>query len=390
LEFGGRIASMTAYLDHNATTQPDEGVVDAMLPYLREEYGNPSGIHALARSARRGLDAAREQLAALVNAHPSQVVFTSGGTEANNLAMKSVVWGMGMRRIAVSAIEHASVMDVAAYLASHGAQVNEMAVTADGVVDMGAALDLITRFKPQLCSLMAANNETGAVQPVVAVGQAIREQNGILHVDAVQALGKIPVDFSTMGAHLMTVSAHKIYGPKGVGALIVDKALDLTPLLHGGGQEKGRRSGTENVAGIVGFGKAAELAQAEMSARSAHTAILRDALERRLQAFSAVTVFAQAATRLPNTVFFGVKGVDGETLIMNLDAAGMAVASGSACASKSDRASHVLLAMGVDEALARSAVRVSFGYRNTLAEVELFIGALERQLRLFSSMSALF
>lgn len=381
---------MMVYLDHNATTQPDERVVEAMLPYLGGAYGNPSGVHGPARAARSALDEARERVAALVNAHPSQVVFTSGGTEANNLALKGAVWGLGLRRIAVSAIEHASVLDVGAYLASSGCDLREFAVDGAGVLDLSAAAELLSSFLPQLCSVMAANNETGAIQPSAAISGLVREAGGIMHVDAVQAIGKVPVDFAALGAHLLTMSGHKIYGPKGVGALVVDKSLDLIPLFHGGGQEKGRRSGTENVPGIVGFGKAAELAKDELAWRIAHVGGLRSELERRLRALPRVTIFAEEATRLPNTVFFGVAGIDGETLIVNLDAAGMAVASGSACASKSDRASHVLLAMGVDEALARSAVRVSFGHKNTLDEVELFVGALERQVRMFSSMAALF
>lgn len=381
---------MMVYLDHNATTQPDERVVEAMLPYLGGAYGNPSGVHGQARAARGALDEAREHVAALVNAHPSQVVFTSGGTEANNLALKGAVWGLGLRRIAVSAIEHASVLDVGAYLASSGCDLREFAVDGAGVLDLSAAAELLTSFQPQLCSVMAANNETGAIQPSAAISGLVRKAGSIMHVDAVQAIGKVPVDFAALGAHLLTMSGHKIYGPKGVGALVVDKSLDLIPLFHGGGQEMGRRSGTENVPGIVGFGKAAELAKAELAWRVAHVGGLRSELERRLRALPRVTIFAEEATRLPNTVFFGVAGIDGETLIVNLDTAGMAVASGSACASKSDRASHVLLAMGVDEALARSAVRVSFGHKNTLDEVALFVGALERQVRMFSSMAALF
>ena len=380
---------MSVYFDNNATTQPDERVVDAMLPFLRAGYGNPSGVHGLARDARSAVDGAREHVAALVNVHVSQVLFTSGGTEANNIALKGAVWGMAIERMVVSAVEHASVMDVAAYLRESGCQVRELDVDHQGVVDMAAARGVVEQFRPQFCSVMAANNETGAVQPTLAVADLVRANGGVMHIDAVQALGKVPVDFLQSGAHLMSLSGHKIYGPKGVGALIVDKAIDFVPLFHGGGQERGLRSGTENVAAIVGFGKAAQLALKEGVERSAHVLELRRELERRLRSLAGVTLFSDAADKLPNTVFFGANGIDGETLIVALDTLGVAVASGAACASKSARASHVLLAMGIEESLARSAVRVSLGHNNTFDEVSFFVRALEKQLKLFSSMPAL-
>lgn len=380
---------MSVYFDNNATTQPDERVVDAMLPFLGASYGNPSGVHGLAREARRAVDDAREHVAALVNVHVSQVLFTSGGTEANNLALKGTVRGMAIERMVVSAVEHASVMDVAAYVRESGCQVRELDVDPQGVVDMAAARRVAEEFRPQFCSVMAANNETGAVQPTLAVADLMRANGGVMHVDAVQALGKLLVDFPQSGAHLMSLSGHKIYGPKGVGALIVDKAIDFVPLFHGGGQERGLRSGTENVAAIVGFGKAAELALKEGAERSAHVLELRCALEQRLRTLAGVTLFSDSADKLPNTVFFGLDGIDGETLIVALDTLGVAVASGSACASKSARASHVLLAMGIEESLARSAVRVSFGCNNTLEEVSFFVRVLERQLKSFLSMPAL-
>lgn len=370
---------MPIYLDHNATTPLDERVLQVMLPYLREHYGNPSSVHSWGRMARAAIDQAREQVAALVNAHPTQVIFTGGGTEANNLALKGVAARMIAGRIAVSAIEHASLLGPAQALARRGWQIDRIAVD-DQCRTLPSSLSEALNNRPRLVSVMMANNETGVVQDIAAIAPQVRAIGAIMHTDASQATGRIHVDFSGCGAHLMTLSAHKLYGPKGVGALIVDKALEIGPLLHGGGHEMGRRGGTENVAGIVGFGAAAELAHNELGERVAWLSELRDVLETRLSDVAGVVIFAEQAVRLPNTVMIGVPGIDGEALLMNLDRKGIAVSSGSACASGSGEPSHVLLAMGMAEDLARGAIRISLGKDNARQEVERFVAVLREQI----------
>lgn len=384
------------YLDSNATTPLDERVLEVMLPYLQGQFGNPSSGHQLGRAARAAMDAAREQVAALVSAHPSQVVFTSGGTEANNLALKGIAGRLSPGSLAISAIEHGSVRAPAKVLRNQGWSLSEIGVDAQGRLDMAQLREMFSDasyqaaklIAPKIVAVMLANNETGVVNDVAAVAAQARESGAVLLVDAVQAVGKLPVDFSATGAQMMSLSAHKIYGPKGAGALIINKAMDMEPQLHGGGHEKGRRTGTENVAAIVGFGKAAELAMNELASRSAHTQQLRDHLERRLTVeMPELCIFGQQAERLPNTSFFAVPGVDGETLLMSLDQAGLAVSSGSACSTGEITPSHVLLAMGVDPALARGAVRVSLGKDSRQDEIDRFVGCLKEQVRTLQSFS---
>ncbi len=380
---------MAVYLDHNATTALDERVLQAMLPWLREEYGNPSSLHQPGRRARAALDTAREQVAALVNAHPSQVVFTSGGTEANNLALKGVAARRAPGLLALSAAEHASVMGPAQALARQGWQLEQVALDASGQLDADS-LQRVLGSRPALLALMMANNETGVLFDVAAAAPAAREAGTVVLCDAVQAAGKLAVDFAACGAHLMSLSAHKIYGPKGAGALIVDKALDVEPLLHGGGQEKGRRAGTENVAAIVGFGQAAELALAELQQRRTHMRELQRHLEQRLRAeMTKVVLFGAGAERLPNTTYFAIPGIDGETLLGTLDQTGMAVASGSACGSGDVDPSHVLLAMGVDRTLASGAIRVSLGKDTRREDVDAFVEQLKAQVKLLQSFGSL-
>lgn len=363
------------YLDHNATTPLDERVLEAMLPYLGAFYGNASGLYRLGRLSRSAVDTAREQVAALVGARPAEVTFTSGGTEANNLALKGLAFSQLPGLIVSGATEHPSVMGPLRFLSTCGWRVETLPVDRDGRPD-AAFLDDVLGGAPRFATLMLANNETGVIHDVASVGEKIRERGGFFHVDAVQAAGKIPVDFKASGAHTLGLSAHKIYGPKGVGALIVDRAVPIEPLLHGGGQEQGLRGGTENIAGIVGFGKAAELALAELDERSSRLRALRARLEAGLSKLPGLTIFAERAERLPNTVQFGLSGYAGETLVMNLDRKGFAVSSGSACASGGGEPSPVLTVMGVDEETAKSAVRVSLGKDNTETDVERFLEAL--------------
>ncbi len=372
---------MSIYLDHNATTPVDGRVLEAMLPYLQDCYGNPSSGHRPGRESQRALQRAREQVAMLVGVQPSQVVFTSGGTEANNLALKGVMAladaGSGL---IVSAVEHSSVLQSAYALELTGYELAVADVDDRGVVKAAMFEQALNEGKTSLASVMLANNETGVVQEIARLSEVARSHGVVMHTDAVQALGKMPVDFETLGVAAMSISAHKIYGPKGIGALVMDKGLALQPMLHGGGHEAGLRAGTENLPGIVGFGAAAEILQTELSLRIDHCGQLRRHAEQALQKIPEVVIFSQQAKRLPNTIFFAVQGIEGATLLMSLDRDGIAVSSGSACASGSGEPSHVLQAMGVEEGLAHGAVRVSFGSGNTVEEVDLLISSLQRQI----------
>jgi cysteine desulfurase len=383
---------MSTYLDYNATTPLDQRVLDAMLPFLLEQFGNASSGHQSGRLARAAVDNARQQVAALVNAHPSQVVFTSGGTEANNLALKGCAACLSPGHLVLSAVEHSSVRTPAHALQKNGWILDEIAVDADGRLDFEQAREILSRLpdgSAKIVAVMLANNESGIVYHSAPMAVLASEFGATLLVDAVQAAGKIAVDFPSSGAQFMSLSAHKIYGPKGVGALIVDKAVDLEPTLHGGGHEKGRRAGTENVAAIVGFGKAAELALGEMSTRYTQVEGLRQYLETRLKSeLPQVSIFGQGAERLPNTSFFALPGLDGETLLMNLDQAGLAVSSGSACSTGDVEPSHVLLAMGVTPDQARGAIRVSLGKDSRRDQIDKFIDCLKQQVRTLQSFSA--
>ncbi|HSH54484.1 MAG TPA: cysteine desulfurase family protein [Methylotenera sp.] len=375
------------YLDHNATTALDNHVLDAMLPWMRNQSGNPTSRHVYGRSARDAVEHARTQVAEACGAYPSQVVFTAAGTESNNFAVKGIAAAKPGLQILTSAIEHPCVTRPALAMQQLGSVSRQIAVDADGKIDL-------TKLKAQLAmptslvSVMLANNETGVIQEIAAIAEAARAAGAYMHTDAVQGLGKLKLDFSDLGVHAMTISSHKIHGPQGAAALVLDKRIDIQPLLHGGGQEKGLRSGTENVAAIVGFGAACELATANLAHYAAHTQALRDQFEQGLQALN-VVIFGNKVARLPNTSFFAVDGIEGETLVMALDRKGYAVASGSACSSDSTEPSHVLLAMGVHEDVARGAVRVSFGASNTAAQVADFLSTLKNEVLRLKQLTAM-
>lgn len=371
---------MTLYLDYNASTPLDERVLSAMTDCLAGMPGNPSSTHQFGRVVRAQLDRAREQVASLVGVHASQVIFTSGGTEANNLALHAVTAGYAPTSIAVSAVEHPSVLEPARALQASGWQLNEIDVDGQCRV-LPEHLKEILKSDTRLVSVMAANNETGVIQPVAQLADLARTAGAVFHTDAIQAAGKLPLDFAASGAQLMSLSAHKLYGPKGVGALVVDKSLELVPLQLGGGQEYGLRAGTENIAAIVGFGVAAELAVDGLQSRAAQMAALRDRAQAGLQRYPQVTVFAATAERLPNTLQLAVAGLDGETLLMQLDKAGIAVSSGSACSSGKTEPSHVLMAMGVEAELARGAIRISLGRETTDADIDTLLAAFAQQMK---------
>jgi cysteine desulfurase len=368
------------YLDWNATAPLRTEARAAMIAAL-DEVGNPSSVHHEGRTARRLIEQARERVAALVGAQPRNIVFTSGGTEANTMALTPALETpenkIGFDRLMISALEHASVRAGGGFASR---QLEEIPVTADGVVDIGTLERRLIELRrqghaPPLVSIMAANNETGVIQPVEAAAALVHAAGGLLHVDAVQVAGRVPFDISRSGADLVTVSAHKLGGPQGVGALIKRSAtLHLAaPLLRGGGQERGGRAGTENVAGIAGFGAAAASAMATIGANGERMRTLRDRLEAGLD--SHTVVFGRNADRLPNTSLFAVPGMRAETALINLDLEGFAVSSGSACSSGKVTASHVLAAMGVPGNLSSGAIRVSIGPSTGENEIDLFLKA---------------
>lgn len=374
---------MTIYFDHNATTPMHADVFEGMKPWLTSSHANASSLHRGGRQARAAIDTARAQVAALVGAHPSQLIFTGGGTEADNLALLGVASAArGAKsapgRMIISPIEHPAVTDTAEALAATGWTIERVAVDDQGRVDIADLERLLAAGEAALVSIMAANNETGVIQDMSAIGRVCRAAGVPLHSDAVQAIGKHSFDFAASGAACASLSAHKIQGPKGVGALIVDRKLAIDAIVHGGGHEQGLRSGSLNVAGIVGFGAAAERLQIHRAAEIAHMRDLRDKLEIGLDAMPGITRFSANAERLANTCQFSVAGYDGEGLLMLLDRDDIAVSSGSACAAGTGEPSPVLLAMGVDIDVARGAIRVSLGADNTLDEIQRFLLVLGR------------
>ena len=378
------------YLDHNATTPLNPAVLEAMLPWLTQQFGNASSRHEYGRAARRAIDEARSQVAAAVGAHATEVVFASGGSEANNLFIKGAAACLKPGLLAVSAIEHPCVIKPAEQLVRRGWRLHKLAVDADGRIDAEDYHNTLQQ-SPKLVSIMLANNETGVIQDVATLASQARVAGASFHTDAVQAVGKIAVDFRALnaaGVQAMTLSAHKIGGPKGVAALVLDKRLELEPQVAGGGHERGLRSGTENVAAIVGFGVACELAVRDLKARAEHLTKLRGRLEQDLSAMGAV-LFGLAAERLPNTLYFAFADIDGETLVGMLDRAGYAVASGAACSSANPEPSHVLGAMGVAPELARGAVRISLGAANTAEQVEDFTLTLRETVSKLRRLTAI-
>jgi cysteine desulfurase len=381
------MSAEAVFFDHNSTTTLDARVLEAMLTFLQHQQGNPASRHSFGRASRQAVEQAREQVAASVGAHPSQVTFTSGGTEADNLAVLGITMTHTPSQIAVGATEHPAVLRPAQTLQGKGWKLARIAVDAIGRLDL-EHLDAALRHKTALLSVMTANNETGVMQDIAGITRVARRHGTLMHTDAVQALGKVELDFSSLGVHAMSLSAHKINGPQGVGALVLDKRVDIIPILYGGGQEKGLRSGTENIAAIVGFGMACELARQGLQEYRMTTEALRDDLERGLKRLGA-EIFGQQSCRLPNTSFFAFPDIEGETLVMALDRKGYAVASGSACSSADPEPSHVLLAMGVAPTLARGAVRVSLGANNTATEVQSFLRTLENELLRLKQMTAM-
>jgi cysteine desulfurase len=363
------------YLDWNATTPLGPEARQAMAAAW-DLLGNPSSVHAEGRQARRLVEGAREAVAEAVGAQARNVVFTSSGTEANALALTPGLRrgaGARVRRLLVSAIEHASVLAGGRFQPD---AIRKLRVNSVGQVDLDHLRSLVAGDAPALVSIMAANNETGALQPVREAAEIVHQAGGLLHIDAIQALGKIPCDINQIGADLATLSAHKIGGPKGVGALVLAGGIEsVDPILRGGGQEFGRRAGTENVAGIAGFGAAVEAAVARRDVNADRLETLRNRLETGLKETPELIIFSNEAPRLPNTTLFTVPGLRAETAVIGFDLAGIAVSSGSACSSGKVQPSHVLEAMGFSKSLAQGAVRLSLGWSTTEAEIDCCLKA---------------
>jgi cysteine desulfurase len=358
------------YLDCNATTPLDPRVLDAMLPALREGFGNASSIHWFGQQSRAAVDEAREAVASLIGATAQEIVFTGSGTEADNMALRGAAWRAREPRckLVYAGIEHHAVVNTARALAEEGWPVEKVGATADGVVDLDQ-LERAVDDKTALVALMLANNETGVIQPVAEVARIARRHGALLHCDAVQAAGKIAVDVRALDVDLLALSAHKLYGPKGVGALFVRRNTRLAALLRGGSQERNRRAGTENVAGIVGFGRAAALAREELRSDAGRVGPLRDRLEAEVLQLADASVNG-SGPRVPNTTSVSFGGIEAESLLMALDLMGVAVSTGAACAAGAVEPSHVLRAMGLAPERVQGSLRLSLGRFTTDAEVE--------------------
>jgi len=369
------------YLDHNATTPVASEVADAVATAMREQFGNPSSIHAFGQSAKTALDQARDAVAALIGASPAEVVFTGGGTEGDNLALRGVA-GMpamaGRRQIVISAIEHEAVRHTAQALGKAGWQVDEVPVGSRGVVEPDNLRRLVGA-NTALVSVMHANNEVGTIQPIAVAAGIAHDAGALFHTDAVQSVGKIPVDVGTLGVDMLTLSGHKFGGPKGVGVIWIRRGLALSPMLTGGRQERGRRPGTENVPGLVGLGVAASLAREQHLPAGDRIARMRDRLEHGiLERISGTVVNGAPDARVPNTSSISFEGVEGESLVIGLDLEGVAVSTGSACSSGTLEPSHVLRALGLPPSRVQSAIRFSLGPSTTEADIDQVLDALSR------------
>ena len=377
------------YFDNSATSKTDDVVIEAMIPFTRDHFGNPSSLHSLGREAKKGLDTARAIVAKLINAEPNEIIFTSSGTESDNLAIKGFVAANKNkgRHIITSAIEHHAVFNTCEYLQKNGFEVTFLPVDSDGLVSP-ENLEKAIRKDTILISIMYANNEIGTIQPIKALADIAASKGVTFHSDAVQAAGHLPIDVKTENISMLSMSAHKFYGPKGVGALFIKKGIRIEPLLHGGGHERGLRSSTENVCGIVGMGKAAELALANMTEESKRLVQLRDMIiDGVLKTVPRSYLNGHRTKRLPNNVNFRFDYIEGEGLVLRMDMKGFALSTGSACSTKSLEPSHVLLALGLRPEQAHGSLRISMGKDNTEEDVKLFLEALPEVIAKLREMS---
>ena len=379
------------YLDHAATTPTHPDVVEAMLPYLSDAYGNPSSIHSLGQEARAAVEEAREKVAGLIGSQAEEIIFTSGGTEADNLAIKGIAHANRNKgtHIITTPIEHHAVLEPCEFLEEQEFEVTYLPVDHNGLVDPDDVAKAITD-KTILISVMHANNEIGTLEPLDKIGQIARERGIYFHTDAVQTIGRIPVNVDELGVDLLAMSAHKLYGPKGVGALYVRKGTRITPFMHGGGQERGQRASTENVPGIVGLGKAVEIAEREMEVEIPRLTCLRDELIRGLfERIDRIHLNGHPSDRLPNNVNVSVEFVEGESMAISLDLEGIAASTGSACASSAVEPSHVLLGIGLPGELARASLRFTMGRSTTHEDIDRVLEVLPRIVARLRAMSPL-
>lgn len=379
------------YLDHSATTPVDPKVAQAMVEYMVEKFGNPSSIHSFGRAARKAVEDARAKVAALINAQPNEIIFTSGGTEADNLALRGVLTANKKKgnHIITSRVEHHAVLTTCHQLEKEGYAAAYLDVDSDGLVNPEDVRRAITP-ETVICSVMMANNEVGTIQPIKEISAICRERGVIFHTDAVQAAGSVPVDVEDLGVDLLSLTAHKIYGPKGIGALYVRRRTRINPTQFGGSHERRLRAGTENVPGIVGLGLAAELARQELNEHAQKVRRLRDRLGEGLLKIPYVRLNGHRVNRLPGNINISVEFIEGESLLLNLDMKGIAASSGSACTSGSLEPSHVLLAMGVPHEIAHGSLRFSLGRSNTEEDVDYVLGVLPEIIERLRLMSPLY
>lgn len=380
------------YLDHNATTPTHPEVVKAILPYYKEVFGNASSVHQFGQQARKAIDEAREKIANFIGASPKEIVFTSGGTEANNLALKGVVYANERKgkHIITSSMEHHAVLNPCKYLEKKGFKVTYLPVDKYGLVDPEEVRRAITK-ETILISIIHANNEVGTIEPITEIGKIAKEIGIYFHTDAAQTVGKIPVNVNELNIDLLSLSGHKIYGPKGIGVLYIRKGTRIQPLIQGGHHEKNRRAGTENVPAIVGLGKAIEIAKATMEKESMRLTNLRNKLCSGIgEKIDYVRLNGHPGKRLPNTLNMSFEFVEGESMILNLDLKGIAVSTGSACTSGSLEPSHVLKAMRVDPAVAQGSIRFSLGKDNTEEDIDYVLEVLPEIVSRLRAMSPLF
>ena len=375
------------YLDNAASTQVHEDVLNEMLPYFKEQYGNPSSIHRYGRLASKAIETARKRIAELINAHQNEILLTSGGTESNNTALFGVMRKNKTGQIITSNIEHDAILEPCRQLEKEGFDVVYLPVDNRGMVDIEDLRDSITK-ETALVSIMFANNEVGTIQPITEIAQICKQHNVLFHTDAIQAVGKIPIDVKGIGIDMLSISSHKINGPKGIGALYIKNGTSLDPFVLGGGQENGMRSGTENVANIAGFGKACLLAKENLDKNAAHMRALRDHLTSRIVGeISHVSVNGNVDNKTPNNAHFTFLGVNGEDLIIKLDEYGVAASTGSACSVKTQKASHVLMAMGFSHEQITGSLRMTVGLYNTMSEIDQTVDILKKVVQELRSVS---
>lgn len=383
------------YLDNSATTQVDPKVLEAMLPYFSEIYGNPNSLHSWGRDAKRGIDLARAQVAALIGTEPKNIVFTGGGSEADNLAIKGAAWSLREKgrgnHIITSAIEHHALLDTVKWLGKNGFEYTVLPVDGDGKVDP-KELDAAIRPETTIASIMFANNEIGTIEPVAELGEICAGHGVLFHTDGVQAAGHIPINISELPVDMMTMAAHKMHGPKGTGALYVRKGIKLSPVIHGGGQEFGLRSGTENTAGIVGFGASAEMAMNRLASGAVEKeSYLRDKLiDGMFARIPEIMLTGHRTDRLPFHVSFCIKYIEGEGMLLLLDASGIGASSGSACTSGSLEASYVLLALGLDHTTAHGSIRLTLSKDTTEEDINYVLEKFPPIVERLRQMSPLY